>query len=224
MRTFVFVLVLVAFTTSAGSLWWHGQSEPAPTVVVPAEVAPEVAATAGVRGAPDARLYVNVARMFEIGYAGGVIISEDTRTSIEAAVATLSDPATEQELQAFENVLNASLPHADAHKVLALTKGYARYTGELKSELHRHGLPQTLAEFDASMARVSAIRQRHFDPPTVQALFGPHDAYARIMGEASFVEADASLSLDSRRQRLAALKAQLPEAQRSQILIPEPQR
>lgn len=165
--------------------------------------------------------YVDVARMFEIGFAGGVIVSEDTRSSIEAALGALSDPPTEQDMQAFEKVLDASLPYDDAQKVLALTKGYAGYAGELKGELEKHGLPASLADFDASMARVSAIRALHFDAATSQALFGPHDGYARITVEASFVAADPALSFDQKRQRLAELRAQLPESQRT--LIPEPQ-
>lgn len=226
MRLPVVGVIVAALALSAGLVWQGTGSAGA----VPAEAVPAVLPGAAVvhargremveRGAPGAASYAQVARLFEIGFAGGVIVSEDTRASIEAALAALSDPPTADEMREFERVLQGSLPHGDAQRVLALTQGYAGYANELKGELGQHGLPGSLAEFDASMARVAAIRERHFDATTIQALFGPHDGHARVAVEAAFVEADPALSIEQKRQRLAELRAQLPQAQRD--LIPEP--
>lgn len=199
---------------------------PAPTAAGNAATAqPGAAGAKG--GSPDAVDIVDAlghrldaARLFELGFAGGLVIDGGTRASIEAVINSLPDPLSEQDLQRLERTLREGLPKDDAERAIKLFTDYRAYTADVQEQMAPLGIPSSLQEANAFFDRMEAIKQRHFDAGTAQALFGPHDAYARITMEAMFVEQDASLTPEQKKARLDALRAQLPPDQRS--LIPPP--
>lgn len=157
---------------------------------------------------------------FELGFAGGVLIDEGTRRTIEMATSGMSIPPTEEELARLQAALAASLPYEEVKRIMSLTRGYAGYTTELEREVPVGPEPKTLAEYDAMAARIDGIRRRHFDAETSAALFGPHDAYARIVLEASLVETDRQITGEQKLARLAELRAQLPPGQQHLVSAP----
>lgn len=157
---------------------------------------------------------------FELGYAGGVLIDEGTRRTIEMATSVMSAPPSEEELARLQAALAAGLPYEEVSRIMSLTRGYARYTAELEREVPVGPEPKTLAEYDAMAARIDSIRRRNFDTETSAALFGPHDAHARIVLEAGLVETDRRLTGEQKLARLAELRAQLPPSQQNLISAP----
>ncbi|AKJ29165.1 lipase secretion chaperone [Caldimonas brevitalea] len=199
-----------------------------------AETAPPVSRGAspgvGARSAagPGSALRVSVmgidldlAQLFEIGYAGGLKVNEDTRAALEALMDVLPAPLSQDDLQRIEWTLRDGLPKADADRAIALVRGYRGYVDELSQEADRGAIPDTLAAAREQFARLEAMRQRHFDVATADALFGPHDRHAMVTLEAMFVAQDASLPVDEKRARLATLRAALPAELQSQIPEPE---
>lgn len=157
---------------------------------------------------------------FELGYAGGVLVNESTRRTLEMASSTLSSPPTEEELAGLQAQLSAGLPFEEVNRIMALTRGYVGYTAELEREVPVGPEPTTLVEYDATVARIDGIRRRNFDADTSAALFGPHDAHARLVLEASLVETDRRLTGEQKLAKLAHLRAQLPSDQQHLISAP----
>lgn len=166
-------------------------------------------------------LELDASRLFELGFAGGLVIDQNTRSTVEALVNGMSDPPTEQELAKLERTLREGLPREDAEKALKLVRDYRGYVHDVRQDMAPKGIPGSLAEAQRFFDEMDAVRRRHFDDKTAEALFGPHDRYARITMEASFIAQDATLAPDVKKARLDALRAQLPADQRS--LIPDPQ-
>jgi hypothetical protein len=165
-------------------------------------------------------VYREAVSRFEIGYAGGVLVNEDTRRVLEMVASNSGEPASEADLQRFEAALATNLPHEEVSRIMSLTRGYLAYSVEMNKEVPVTGVPESLAEVDATMSRIDGIRRRHFDADTQQALFGPHDRYARLVDEAGFVERDPALSGEQKIARLSALRAQLPAEQQALISAP----
>ncbi|HEY0819594.1 MAG TPA: lipase secretion chaperone [Rhizobacter sp.] len=166
-------------------------------------------------------LELDAARLFELGFAGGLVMDENTRSTVEALVNSMSDPPTEQEMAKLERTLREGLPREDAEKALKLVRDYRGYVHAVSQDMTPKGIPGSLAEAQRFFDEMDAVRRRYFDDKTAEALFGPHDRYARITMEASFIAQDATLPADVKKARLDALRAQLPADQRS--LIPEPE-
>lgn len=214
--------------------------EPAPEPVAAAgAVAPQAgqgvgtageATGSGLRGGPPSRdvatltnemgLELDASRLFELGFAGGLVMDENTRSTVEALVNSMSDPPTEQELAKLERTLREGLPREEAEKAFKLVRDYRGYVHQVSQEMTPKGIPGSLAEAQQFFDEMDAVRRRYFDDKTAEALFGPHDRYARITMEASFIAQDATLAPEVKKARLDALRAQLPPDQRS--LIPEP--
>lgn len=169
-----------------------------------------------------ADVYRDAVSRFEIGYAGGVLVNEDTRRVLEMVASNSGEPANEVDLQKFEAALAKNLPHEEVSRIMSLTRGYLAYSVEMNKEVPVTGVPESLAEVDATMSRIDGIRRRHFDAGTQQALFGPHDRYARLVAEAGFVERDPVLTGEQKIARLSALRAQLPAEQQALISAPPP--
>lgn len=163
---------------------------------------------------------LDASRLFELGFAGGLVIDRDTRSAIEAVLNSMPENPSDQDLQRLERTLRQGLPREDAEKALKLFNDYRAYTRDITTQMQPQGIPRNQQEADAFFDQMESIRRRHFDDATASALFGPYDAYARATMTASFIVQDASLSLEQKKERLDAIRAQLPPDQQS--LIPQP--
>jgi lipase chaperone LimK len=163
---------------------------------------------------------LDAARLFELGFAGGLVIDRDTRAVIEAVLNSMPEEPSEHDLQRLERTLREGLPKDDAEKAIKLFSSYRGYTADVRGQMEPLGIPGNLQEMNTFFDQMEAIKRRHFDETTASALFGQHDAHARTTMEAMFVEQDASLSAEQKKERLDALRAKLPPDQQS--LIPQP--
>lgn len=163
---------------------------------------------------------LDAARLFELGFAGGLVIDRDTRAVIEAVLNSMPEQPTEQDLQRLERTLREGLPREDAERAIQLFSSYRAYTADVRQQMEPLGVPGNLQEMNAFFDKMESIKRRHFDDATAQALFGAADMHARVSMEAMFVEQDASLTPEQKKQRLDELRAQLPPEQQS--LIPQP--
>ncbi len=178
------------------------------------------AASSSVMVADASGANLDAARLFELGFAGGLVIDRDTRAVIEAVLNSMPEQPSADDLQRLERTLREGLPREDAERALKLFGSYRDYTADVRRQMEPLGVPRNLQEMNAFFDQMEAIKQRHFDAATAQALFGPADMHARVSMEAMFVDQDPSLTLEQKKQRLDELRAKLPPDQRS--LIPEP--
>ncbi|GIX24445.1 MAG: hypothetical protein KatS3mg122_1676 [Caldimonas sp.] len=171
-------------------------------------------------------LTVDAARLFEIGYAGGLLIDAHTRDALEILLAQWSDEPSAEDLERLEWTLRDGLPAADAQQALALVQGYRAYLKDMRAEYQRLGIPASWQDAQTFFAQMEAVQRRHFGDEVAEALFGQDLRHGRLLMEAAFVARDPSLDPQARQARLAALRAQLPEALREAIaqetLAPDP--
>lgn len=162
---------------------------------------------------------MDASRLFELGFAGGLVIDKDTRASIEALLNSMPEDLSEADLARLERTLREGLPKEDAEKAYKLVTDYRAYTKDIRDEMQPKGIPSNMQEARAFFDQMEAVKRKHFDPATANALFGQADHYARLSMEAMFVQQDASLTDEQKKAQLDALRAQLPADQKS--LIPE---
>jgi lipase chaperone LimK len=206
----------------------ESSSSAAPPVGTPGMARGPSASHAGApaTGAPSVVVHdatgatLNAARLFELGFAGGLVIDRDTRAVIEAVLNSMPEQPSEQDLQRLERTLREGLPREDAERAIKLFSSYRSYTADVRQQMEPLGVPRNLQEMNAFFDQMEAIKRRHFDDATVQALFGAADMHARVSMEAMFVDQDPSLTLEQKKQRLDELRARLPAEQQS--LIPQP--
>lgn len=174
-------------------------------------------ALADLGGAP-----LDAARLFELGFAGGLVIDPQTRTALEILMADMGEPPTPQDLQRIEDALRKGLPPREAEQAIRLVHDYRAYVDEMEQQIAPRGIPGNVQEMNALFDDMAAVRQRHFDTSTADALFGAHEAYARYAMEASFIEQDESLSGPARQEQLDRLREQLPEAAKALLPVLTP--
>lgn len=214
--------------------YWLLQSQAEPEPAPEAAAAAARAAAAGGRqaasGAGGAAPWVvtvsdamgstmDASRLFELGFAGGLVIDKDTRASIEALLNSMPEDLSEADLARLERTLREGLPKEDAEKAYKLVTDYRAYTKDIRDEMQPKGIPNNMQEARAFFDQMEAVKRKHFDPATANALFGQADHYARLSMEAMFVQQDGSLTDEQKKAQLDALRAQLPADQKS--LIPE---
>ncbi|HET7794663.1 MAG TPA: lipase secretion chaperone [Rhizobacter sp.] len=228
-------LLILAGAAVVASVWWaqpwRSEADDAAAAVGPAPAAspalvagPSTSSTA-TGGAADGAvtisdamgLTMDAARLFQLGFGGGLVVDADTRASIEALVNALPPEPSAQDLERLERTLRAGLPKEEAEKAYKLVNGYRSYTREVQREMMPLGIPQTREQAAAFFDQMDSVKRRHFDGATAQALFGDDDRYARLSMEASFVQMDGALSPDQKRQAIEALRAQLPADKREMI-------
>jgi lipase chaperone LimK len=229
------VLAAALVAVAVGYRAWTPEPADATSAATPAAgPAPHAAGTprgpavSGVTGSAASSVMVadasganlDAARLFELGFAGGLVIDRDTRAVIEAVLNSMPEQPSADDLQRLERTLREGLPREDAERALKLFGSYRDYTADVRRQMEPLGVPRNLQEMNAFFDQMEAIKQRHFDAATAQALFGPADMHARVSMEAMFVDQDPSLTLEQKKQRLDELRAKLPPEQRS--LIPEP--
>jgi hypothetical protein len=164
-------------------------------------------------------LRLDAARLFEIGFAGGLVIDGDTRAAIEAVLNSLPPEPGDADLARLERTLREGLPREDAERAMKLFADYRAYTKDVHEQMEPLGIPGNLTEANAFFDKMDALKRQHFGDATAQALFGQHDAHARITMEAGFISQDQTLSPDEKKERLEALRARLPPEQRSLIPV-----
>ena len=231
------LLILAGAAVALGLWWaapWRSEAEPPVTAVTDPAVPVTQPATgaarpsgAGAVGQADEAvtisdamgLTLDAARLFQLGFGGGLVVDADTRASIEALVNSLPSEPSAQDMARLERTLRAGLPREEAEKAYKLVTGYRSYTRDVQREMMPQGIPGTRAEAAAFFDQMDNVKRRHFDDATAQALFGSDDRYARLSMEAGFVLQDASLSDEQKKQAIDALRAQLP-ADRRDIIPP----
>ena len=162
---------------------------------------------------------LDAARLFDLGFAGGLTIDRDTRAALEALSTALPDQASEVDMQKLESALRRGLPPEDAEKAIKLFHDYRGYQADMKLELPALGVPESQEASDAYFDRVAQVQRKHFDDVTAKALFGQDIQNARLGSLASFINRDSGLSPAQRKEQLDALRALLPADQRG--LIPD---
>jgi len=162
---------------------------------------------------------LDAARLFDLGFAGGLTIDRDTRTALEALSTAMPDEASEADMQKLESTLRRGLPPEDAEKAIKLFHDYRDYQADMKLELPTLGTPESQEASNAYFDRVMQMQRKHFDEATAKALFGQDIQNARLGSLASFINRDSGLSPAQRKEQLDALRALLPADQRS--LIPD---
>ncbi len=232
-------LVLLVGTVAVGLVVYLLMRSPSQAEQTPASSSAATAAGAGARSAASVAsgaepwavtvadamgATLSAARLFELGFAGGLVIDRDTRASIEALLNSMPEELSEKDLARLERTLREGLPKEDAEKALKLVRDYRGYTKDVRDEMLPKGIPNSLEESMTFFDQMDAVRRRYFDDATANALFGPYDGYARITMEAMFVQQDATLTPEQKNQRLDALRAKLPPEEKALIprYVPEP--
>jgi lipase chaperone LimK len=178
-----------------------------------ASAARGAAAPAASAPAPDLPgTHLDAARLFELGFAGGLVIDQDTRAALEILMADMGDPPSPQDVQRIEDALRKGLPAREAEQAVGLLRNYRAYVAEVEQQMAPRGIPGSVDEMNAWFDQMAAVRQRHFDPAMSDVLFGAHEAYARYSMEVGFIEQDPSLSGPARQERLDRLREQLPDS------------
>lgn len=183
-------------------------------------VGPAGTSTSSVLVADASGTTLDAARLFELGFAGGLVIDRDTRAVIEAVLNSMPEQPSAEDLARLERTLREGLPREDAERAIKLFGSYRSYTADVRQQMEPLGVPRNLQEMNAFFDQMETIKRRHFDDTTAQALFGAADMHARVSMEAMFVDQDPSLTLEQKKQRLDELRARLPAEQQS--LIPQP--
>lgn len=154
------------------------------------------------------------ARVFDLGFAGGLLIDASTVSALDRLQAGLGDNPTPEALARLEQQLREGLPREDADKAIRLFNGYRAYSHEMRTEVMALGVPQTREAADALLARMTAVQHRHFDAASADAMFGDQNRLSKVVLDASLVQNDPGLSDAQKKTRLDALRYTLPENQR----------
>lgn len=147
---------------------------------------------------------LDAARLFDMGFAGGVTLDERTRSALQVALSELPRPASAQDLERFEWRLRSGLPRHEADVVLDLLRRWRAYQADEARLLAER--PADARALDALEQRLAALRRRHFGDEVAERLFGTEEALARYRRQALAVEHDPTLDAATRQARLAALR------------------
>ena len=230
----VFALLGVAAVLAAVG-WWFS-SAPSEEPPLPAEPpAAGVAATGAVArpavsGSDNSQVVeidmmgtrLDASRLFDLGFAGGLNIDQDTRSTLDTLLTNMSDTPAAQEIEKLEWTLRNGLPKDDAEKAIKMFHGYRAYLGDMRGEMQQLGIPDTPAAATAYFDQLALLQRRHFDDATASALFGQENQNARLVMQAAFINQNEALSPAEKSEQLEQLRAQLPPGQRDIIPAAEP--
>lgn len=191
-----------------------GSSQMRPQAGAPL-AAPEPA-TSGVQ-TQEGRL--DAARLFDLGFAGGLTVDRDTRATLDALSMTVSATPSAQEIEELESALRKGLPKDAAEKAIKMFNGYRAYQTELRTELQQMGIPSTPEQVNAYFERMTVLQRRQFDEATANALFGQENLSDRLGMLAALINQNSALSPARKKEQLDSLRAQLAADQRH--LVPE---
>jgi lipase chaperone LimK len=230
------VVVLACVLAVLAAAWWMAGPEHEPVEVAPAAAPGAVAdmQAAAPRGAraragndPNSVVIdidgaqLDAARLFDLGFAGGLNIDRETRSTLDALLIAMPDEPAAEDIEKLEQTLRNGLPKEDAEKAIKMFHGYRAYQADMKTEAQQLGIPETPQATDEYFDKLALIQRRHFDDATAASLFAQENLNARLTMQASFISNDPALSLGEKKERLDALRAQLPADLRG--LIPEPE-
>jgi hypothetical protein len=219
----------------AGAAWWLVASDDVDAVNIEREAsAPGAAGPArGQGGLPSAKAAgakgagvdmqegkLDAARLFDLGFAGGLTIDRETRATLDALFMTMPPTPSAREIEELESALRNGLPKDDAEKAIKMFHGYRGYQAELRTELQQMGIPATAAQANAYFDRLAQLQRHHFDDATATALFGQENLNARLAMQAGLINQNSALSPNEKKEQLDLLRSQLPADQRD--LIPDP--
>lgn len=213
----------------AGALLLAWPDGPAPSSGPPSHPArgdPTVAGSAGLARpalAPDATpdlggSPLDAARLFDMGFAGGVTLDERTRSALQVALSELPRPPSAQDLERFEWRLRGGLPRHEADMVLDLLRRWRAYQADEARLLAER--PTDTRALEALEQGLTALRRQHFGAEVAQRLFGTEEALARYHRQALTIEHDPGLDAPTRQARLAALRQALPAELRQTLAEP----
>jgi lipase chaperone LimK len=226
----VAVLGVAAVLAALG--WWSSPSQHAEsTVVAESTAAGKVATGAGDRAPPPvipggnnqvveidvmgSRL--DASRLFDLGFAGGLNIDQQTRSALDTLLVAMSDTPDAKEIDKLEWTLRNGLPKADAEKAIKMFHGYRAYLGDMQGEMLQLGIPDTPAAAEAYFDQVALVQRRHFDDATAAALFSQENQSARLVMQAALIAQNEALSASEKKDQLDKLRAQLPPERRDII-------
>lgn len=134
-----------------------------------------------------------------------------TRMALETLDGRLPDTDRRQELQALRAQLRQALPGPAAEDAQQLFRAWRAYQDEL-----RENFPQGRSDDGLEAARerldgLIALRRKHFGEQDAQALFATDEAQSRFYLEAMAVQRDPDLTERQRRERIRALRENLPD-------------
>jgi len=147
---------------------------PAPTATGSAgtSAAPALGSRPRVLPVPGSGEQVDPARMFDLGVAGDLRVDLETKAALDMIVAELGDNPSAEALEKLERSLRGGLPREAAEQVLAMVQSYRSYTQALAKSAALQRPPQSPEEMRQLLEQDAALRRRHFDPATSNALFG----------------------------------------------------
>ena len=185
---------------------------PAPTATGSAgtSAAPALGSRPRVLPVPGSGEQVDPARMFDLGVAGDLRVDLETKAALDMIVAELGDNPSAEALEKLERSLRGGLPREAAEQVLAMVQSYRSYTQALAKSAALQRPPQSPEEMRQLLEQDAALRRRHFDPATSNALFGVQEAYSRYTLDAQAIESDPRLSAVEKARQLHALRSALP--------------
>ena len=158
------------------------------------------------------------ARLFDLGVAGDLRLDLDTKAALALLVAELGPDPTGERLAALDATLRSGLPREAADQALALMQAWRRYAHEADAATAARTPPDHLDAWARLLDDEAALRRRHFDAATAQALFGAQETWARYTLAARRIAGDPPLGETDRAAGLVALRAALPE----EVAAPDP--
>ena len=234
LKTRVMTTLLCLAGLLALVLWWRtseATNEPVvSSLAVASPSAPQTAAeqSTTARGAEapvavdlSSGNKIDAARLFDIGFAGGLTVDRETRHSLEGLLMVMPQELSTADIEKLEATLRAGLPNEDAEKAIRLFHDYRGYQADMRLEMTQLATPENAASAKEYFDRIAQIQRRHFDDATASALFGQDNQNARLVAQAAFINRNADLSVSQKRDQLDTLRAQLPADQRD--IIPDPE-
>jgi len=230
----IFALLGVAAVLAA--VGWRFSSAPSGESPLPAEPTAAGAAASGgvarpvVSGSDNSQVVeidmmgtrLDASRLFDLGFAGGLNIDQETRSTLDTLLMNMSDTPAAKEIEKLEWTLRNGLPKDDAEKAIKMFHGYRAYLGDMKGEVLQLGIPDSPTAANAYFDQLALLQRRHFDDATASALFGQENQNARLVMQAAFITQNEALSPAEKNEQLDRLRAQLPPEQRDIIPAAEP--
>lgn len=204
-----------------GAWWWQAQGEQGPAPPAPGAFVGQTRDAAATADGPAVRWTApadELARLFELGYAGGLLVDAETPGRLESLLARLPSEPQDADFVELERAVREQLPREEADRAMALLASYRGYARDVREELMTSPVPSDAAGVEALLARARRLQQRHFDPAIAEALFGERNERERVALTALAIENDPQLGPAEKAQRLAQWRASLPPA--LQPLVP----
>lgn len=153
-----------------------------------------------------------MARLIDLGVSGDLRVDSNMRGTLDVLMAELGSAPSERDLQRLEEAMRQAMPGEAATQGIALVRHYVDYhrAALADAEAAAKAPPANAAELQALLDKTIALRRKHFDPATADALFGAEEAHARYALAQQAIQADPRLSPQERAGKLQALRAQLP--------------